>query len=63
MPLTHHLSLNYCVEDSISRLAEMGFARDHALEALETLGSNVAMEYALTVRMHLADFHAPIDLL
>merc|ERR1712194_344282 len=38
-------------EESISTLAEMGFERDHALEALETVGSNrieVAMEYALT---------------
>ncbi|KAL9185952.1 hypothetical protein ACHAXT_003729 [Thalassiosira profunda] len=38
-------------EESISRLAEMGFSRDHAQEALETTGTNrvdVAMEYALT---------------
>ncbi|KAL7543885.1 hypothetical protein ACHAXR_013277 [Thalassiosira sp. AJA248-18] len=37
-------------EEAISRLAEMGFGRDHALEALENVGSNrveVAMEYAL----------------
>ena len=38
-------------EESISQLAEMGFAREHALEALETVGTNrveVAMEFALT---------------
>ena len=38
-------------EESISTLAEMGFSRDHALEALESVGSNrveVAMEYALS---------------
>ena len=38
-------------EESISQLADMGFAREHALEALETVGTNrveVAMEYALT---------------
>eukprot|EP00571_Detonula_confervacea_P003423 CAMPEP_0172329052 /NCGR_PEP_ID=MMETSP1058-20130122/60671_1 /TAXON_ID=83371 /ORGANISM="Detonula confervacea, Strain CCMP 353" /LENGTH=4507 /DNA_ID=CAMNT_0013046199 /DNA_START=90 /DNA_END=13614 /DNA_ORIENTATION=- len=37
-------------EESISRLAEMGFVRDHALEALESVRTNrveVAMEYAL----------------
>ena len=38
-------------EESITTLAEMGFGRDHALEALETVATNrveVAMEYALT---------------
>lgn len=38
-------------EDAISRLAEMGFSRDHALDALESTQSNrveVAMEYALS---------------
>jgi len=38
-------------EDTITRLAEMGFDRDHALEALETMESNrleVAMEYCLS---------------
>jgi hypothetical protein len=37
-------------EESISQLSEMGFGRDHAVEALESVGSNrvdVAMEYAL----------------
>jgi len=37
-------------EESITRMAEMGFSRDHALEALETVESNrveIAMEYAL----------------
>lgn len=38
-------------EESITTFAEMGFGRDHALEALETVATNrveVAMEYALT---------------
>lgn len=38
-------------EDVICRLAEMGFNRDHALEALETTESNrleIAMEYCLS---------------
>lgn len=38
-------------EESVATLSEMGFSRDHALEALETVGTNqveVAMEYALT---------------
>ena len=38
-------------EETITRLAEMGFDRDHALEALETMQSNrleVAMEYCLS---------------
>eukprot|EP00956_Cyclotella_meneghiniana_P005585 scaffold7179_cov72-Cyclotella_meneghiniana.AAC.6 len=38
-------------EESIERLTEMGFTRDHAIESLETVGSNrvdVAMEYALS---------------
>lgn len=38
-------------EESISRLAEMGFSRDHALESLERSGSNsveAGMEYALS---------------
>ena len=38
-------------EEAITQLMEMGFSRDHALEALEETGSNqveVAMEYALT---------------
>ena len=37
-------------EESIERLIEMGFSREHATESLETVGSNrveVAMEYAL----------------
>ena len=37
-------------EESIERLIEMGFSREHAIESLETVGSNrveVAMEYAL----------------
>ena len=37
-------------EESILRLTEMGFGRDHAVEAFENVGSNrvdVAMEYAL----------------
>eukprot|EP00957_Ditylum_brightwellii_P035745 2709992-Ditylum_brightwellii.AAC.1 len=37
-------------EETISRLTEMGFSREHALEALETTESNrveIAMEYAL----------------
>eukprot|EP00804_Cyclotella_cryptica_P030429 CCRYP_008520-RB/>CCRYP_008520-RB protein AED:0.03 eAED:0.03 QI:213/1/1/1/1/1/14/495/4469 len=38
-------------EESIERLVEMGFGRDHAIESLEMVGSNrvdVAMEYALS---------------
>ena len=38
-------------EDAISRLMEMGFSRDHALDAIENTESNrleVAMEYALS---------------
>lgn len=38
-------------EETITRLAEMGFDRDHALEALESMQSNrleVAMEYCLS---------------
>jgi len=38
-------------ESSIARLSEMGFTRDHAIEALESTGTNrveIAMEYALT---------------
>ena len=38
-------------EEAISQLEEMGFSRDHALDALENTRSNrvdVAMEYALT---------------
>jgi E3 ubiquitin-protein ligase HUWE1 len=38
-------------EDAIARLSEMGFSRDHALDALEGTQSNrveVAMEYALS---------------
>ena len=37
-------------EDTINRLGEMGFSRDHALDALESTESNrleVAMKYAL----------------
>ena len=43
-------------EESISQLAEMGFSRDHAEEALEMAGTNrveVAMEYALTVSCYI----------
>ena len=39
--------------ESINQLAEMGFSREHATEALEMSGTNrveIAMEYALTVR-------------
>ena len=38
-------------DEAIEQLAEMGFSRDHALEALEMSGTNrveVAMEYALS---------------
>ena len=38
-------------ETAIARLGEMGFSRDHAVESLESTGTNrvdVAMEYALT---------------
>jgi E3 ubiquitin-protein ligase HUWE1 len=38
-------------EEAVSRLMEMGFSRDHALDAIESTSSNsleVAMEYALS---------------